>query len=334
MHNFSYDCSEIPVNLKNDNYEHSSVITGKKGEKIRGYKLGVLRGQLPHGGGYPCQIVFGQLKTHNLNLSKDALISSPWLKKGDNLNFDRGHLDHHLMRALNEKGVSVTVPAKKNMEIYKEAVDIAIKENNWSVHPNPKKKQKIQLVKDLEPFYQGNPAKEKEYKKKMKIHAAVIRIDLKSNKEADTENLMVSEDKKYAYAVILCTDPRLTAKEIIENYETRWGCEEDYRQLKGFWKLNAFTPTRYEGILLEMICCIIAYALCELYKETPKGEKYRNHCLMKYVEYDKQLFKMSELGFVLVVPHYYVVLQMKEIMKLYRHCDEKICRLLNKKIDR
>ena len=30
MHNFSYDCSEIPVNLKNDKFEHSSVITEKK----------------------------------------------------------------------------------------------------------------------------------------------------------------------------------------------------------------------------------------------------------------------------------------------------------------
>lgn len=334
MHNFSYDCSEIPVNLKNDRYEHSSVITGKKGERIRGYKLGILRGQLPHGGGYPCQIVFGQLKTHDLNLSKNALIGSPWLRKGDNLNIDRGFLDHQLMRALNDKGVSTTVPAKKNMEIYKEAVTIAIKENNWSVHPNPKrKKQKIQLVKDLAPFYRGDPAKEKDYQKEMKIHAAVVRIELKSNKDAETEDLIISADKKYAYAVILCTNASLTAREIIENYETRWGCEEDYRQLKGFWKLNAFTTTRYEGILLEMICCIIAYALCELYKETPKGEKYRNHCLMKYIEYDKQLFKMSELGCILVVPHYYAVLQMKEIMKLYRYCDEKTCKLLDKKID-
>lgn len=44
IHNFSYDCSEIPVNLKNDKYEHSSAITGKKGKKIRGYKLWILRG--------------------------------------------------------------------------------------------------------------------------------------------------------------------------------------------------------------------------------------------------------------------------------------------------
>ena len=81
-----------------------------------------------------------------------------------------------------------------------------------------------------------------------------------------------------------------------------------------------------------MICCIIAYALCELYKETPKGEKYRKHCLMKYIEYDRKLLRMSELGCVLVVPHYYVVLEMKEIMKLYRYCDEETCKLIDKKI--
>lgn len=98
----------------------------------------------------------------------------------------------------------------------------------------------------------------------------MIRIELKSNKDTETEDLIVSTDRKYAYAVILCTNSRLTTREIIENYETRWGCEEDDRQLKGFWKLNAFTTTRYEGMLLEMICCIIAYALCELYKEKQK----------------------------------------------------------------
>ena len=41
---------------------------------------------------------------------------------------------------------------------------------------------------------------------------------------------------------------------------------------------------------------------------------------------------MSELGCVLVVPHYYVVLEMKEIMKLYRYCDEETCKLIDKKI--
>ena len=334
MHNFSYDCSEIPVCLKNDRYENSTVITGKKGEKIRGYKLGILRGQLPHDCGYPCLITFGSLKTHDLILSKEALISNAWLKPGDNLNVDRGFLDHFLLRAMNEKGVSVTVPAKKNMEIYKEAVAIAVKENNWNVHPNPKRKhQKIQLVKDLALFYQGEAAREHGFSKEMKINAAVIRIDVKKDKKTEIDDMMVSKDKHYAYAVILCTDSRLTAREIIQNYQTRWGCEEDYRQLKEFWKLNAFTTTRYEGILLEMICCIIAYALCELFKETPKGAKYRNHCLMRYIEPEKQCFKMSEIGCTLVVPQYYAVLQMKEVMKLYRECDERTCRLLDKKMD-
>ncbi|EGX75949.1 hypothetical protein HMPREF9022_01661, partial [Erysipelotrichaceae bacterium 2_2_44A] len=30
---------------------------------------------------------------------------------------------------------------------------------------------------------------------------------------------------------------------------------------------------------------------------------------------------------------YYAVLQMKEVMKLYRECDERTCRLLDKKMD-
>lgn len=90
----------------------------------------------------PCQIVFGQLKTHDLNLSRDSLTSSPWLKKGDNLNVDRGFLDHLLMRDFNEKGVSVTVPTKKNMEIYKEAVAIAIKENEGASIQTQKEKNR------------------------------------------------------------------------------------------------------------------------------------------------------------------------------------------------
>ena len=84
-------------------------------------------------------------------------------------------------------------------------------------------------MKELAPFYQGDPVKEKDYKKEMKINAAVVRIELKNNKDTEIEELIVSADKKYAYAVILCTDASLTAREIIENYETRWGCEEDYR---------------------------------------------------------------------------------------------------------
>lgn len=336
MHNFSYDCSEIPVNFNNDKYEKSSVVTGKSGEKIRGYKLGVLRGQLPHGAGYPCQILFGSLKNHDLTLSKDQLIKSPWLKKGDNINMDRGFIDHTLMRALNEKGVSVTVPAKKNMEIYQAAVEIAIQENKWNVHPNPKRnKQKIQLVKDLESFYRGDSSKETEYRKEMKINAAVVQISLKEKKKenVNTDDLIVSKNKKYAYAVILCTNHDLTAREIIENYQTRWGCEEDYRQLKCFWGLNAFTTTRYEGILLELICCIIAYALCELFKETSKGAKYRNRCLMKYIEPEKQLFKASETSFTLIVPNFYAVMSMKEVLNLYRYCDDDICTLIEKKIE-
>lgn len=76
------------------------------------------------------------------------------------------------------------------MEIYKEAVAIAIKENDWGIHPNPKEKQKI-AGKDLAPFT-------REIRQK--------------------KNLMVSEDKNMTW----CNNALIQIQqEIIEN-ETRW----------------------------------------------------------------------------------------------------------------
>lgn len=39
------------------------------------------------------------------------------------------------------------------------------------------------------------------------------------------------------------------------------------------------------------------------------GNKYRDYCQMKYIEYDKQLFRVPALDCILIVPHAYAVLQ-------------------------
>lgn len=80
---------------------------------------------------------------------------------------DRGFIDHELLRALNEKGIACIIPAKKNMEIYQNAVEIAQMENKWLVHPNKNRKnQKIQLVEHLEKNWQGDEKKKKNTKKR------------------------------------------------------------------------------------------------------------------------------------------------------------------------
>lgn len=112
MNTYSYDCSEIPVCFGNEHNEKSEVITGKHDKLIRGYKLGILHGILPHDESYPCEIKFGSLKEHDLTFSKKLLTESKWLKKGNTLLIDRGFIDHELLRTLNEKGVACIIPAK------------------------------------------------------------------------------------------------------------------------------------------------------------------------------------------------------------------------------
>ena len=143
------DCSILDVNINNANYE-GSTITYKGGEKLRGYKIGALRG-ITRNGGIIEEICMSTAKTHDLEMSRDMIINSKYLKAGDYFMEDRGFIDLEMFRALTQKGINVILPVKKNMEIYIEAVNDAKESNNWITHPNSKRKgQEILLVNSLE----------------------------------------------------------------------------------------------------------------------------------------------------------------------------------------
>lgn len=140
-----YDCSVLEVCLENEKYEGSSITT-KDGVKKRGYKIGTLRGVTPNGGVIE-EITMSTAKEHDFSMSKDSILNSKYLKEGDYLLEDRGFLDIDQFKKLNKKGIFVITPAKKNMEIYINAVEMAKKQNNWKKHPNSKRKgQEITLV--------------------------------------------------------------------------------------------------------------------------------------------------------------------------------------------
>ena len=331
MHVYSYDCSEIPVCFTNVNYENSTVITSKKGGSVRGYKLGFLRGILPSGDGFPCEIKFGSLNQHDLTFSKDLLINSKWFQPNDILLLDRCFIDYDLLAKLNERGISVIIPAKKSMDIFQTAVECAESDKNWFVHPNKKRKhQKINLVKGLETYWTSSKGTFT-YKKHLHINACVIRHDLKKEADISKNDKIISTNKKYAYSVILTTNLALTANEIITLYEQRWGSEEDFRQLKCYWDVEHFTTTRYEGILLELICCVLAYALYVLYKQTKQGKKLKNHCLMTLLRNSEaKTYQFHEISYMVIVQGYYAILGVMELMKIYRHLDDKICAKIDK----
>lgn len=50
----------------------------------------------------------------------------------------------------------------------------------------------------------------------------------------------------------MTTDTEKTAKQIIKTYEMRLEIEEDFRQMKDFWKLEDFKSTKYNYITYHM----------------------------------------------------------------------------------
>ena len=141
------DCTKIPVNLSNTNYENSSVVT-IDGETMRGYKLGVLRGVMDDSG-VAEEIVFGTLKTHDMELCREMLKNTSCFHENDILINDRGFLSREMTNYLKtERKVDTYIPARENMDIFKDAVSLAVSSGKWQKHPNTKRKdQEIQLVK-------------------------------------------------------------------------------------------------------------------------------------------------------------------------------------------
>ena len=116
------------------------------------------------------------------------------------------------------------------MTIYSEAVSIAKSQGKWSKHPNKKRKtQEIQLVRNLGAVWES------------------------SNPSGDIDlcGCVVHDKKDDKYYVFLTTDTDKTAKQIINTYELGPEIEEDFRQIKDFWKLEDFKSTKYNFITMS-----------------------------------------------------------------------------------
>ena len=324
------DCSILDVNLDNPNYEGSTT-TYKGGKKLRGYKIGMLRGVTPTGGIIE-EVCMSTAKDHDFKMSKDMIIKSKYLKKGDYLLEDRGFLDIDLFKVLNKQGIYIVIPAKKNMEIFIEAVAAATAENNWIKHPNPKRKgQEITLVKGLENAWLSDDDKIKKpenLKLDYKINCCVIRFDKEKNKEVLTDEEIISTDDKYAYACIMTNNVNIDCKEIVRLYEMRPEIEEDFRQLKDFWGLNTYKSTKYNIISFIIIVSLLGYNLYQFYKESGEGRKYIGKSLI--IEERHGLYIVKNVRTAVVTEHYFGMLEQDELLDLYASLDKDKRALIKK----
>lgn len=311
------DCSILDVNINNSNYE-GSTITYKGGEKLRGYKIGMLRG-ITKNGGVIEEICMSTAKTHDFSMSDDMIRNSTYLKSGDFLLEDRGFIDLDQFKFLNKKGVFVIVPAKKNMDIYKEAVEQAKQNNKWEKHPNSKRKgQDIALIPNLEMAWLSDSDKMKKpsnLKLDYKINCCVIRFEKEKNKDILTDDESFSSDDKYAYAVIMTNNTSVSCSEIISLYEMRPEIEEDFRQLKDFWGLNVYKSTQYNVISFVILVSLLGYNFYKIYTESEEGKEYIGKSLI--VEEKHGLYIVKNVKTAIVTNHYFALFDQEELLDLY-----------------
>jgi hypothetical protein len=297
------DCTELEVLLRNENYEESEVVKDDDGVR-RGYKLCTLRG-LYEDSGIIEEIRLGSIKTHDLELSREMLMSSKILKAGDILINDRGYISRELLNYLkNERGVDIYIPLKKNMDAYKEALGVAMREGDWQDHPNKKRTQKICHVKAIGTFWRSD-APEKD----VEINACVV-YDYKS----------------YECFVFISTDLEKTAKQIVQTYEIRPEIEEDYRQIKAFWKIEDFRSTKYNFIAFHIVMVLIGYLFFQLYRNMECGQELVGKSLpvamKKYVENGPK-------SVIIYAGQYFGIFGFLEFIQLYKTLDAEVEARLN-----
>jgi len=298
------DCTKLSVNLDNENYEKSEVVK-IDGKVTRGYKLGTLRG-IYQDSGILEEIVFGGLKAHDMELCRDMLKNSPYLKEGDILINDRGFISRDMLNYLkNKKGVDTYVPAKKNMIIHTEAVNLATSSGKWTKHPNKKRKnQKIQLVKALGGMWESASPEE----------------------DVDVCACVVWDEKDSEYYVFLTTDTKKTAKQIITTYELRPEIEEDYRQMKDFWKLEDFKSTQYNFIAFHIVMTLMGYLFYQIYKATEEGTQFSGKSLPVLV---KNYTVDKPKSIIVYAGQYFGIFPFLEFIQLYANLDAPTRALLD-----
>jgi hypothetical protein len=246
------DCTDLIVSIENNRYEGSGIRSKNKSVE-RGYKLATLRSLLDQGA-VITGIGWAALQTHDLTVSRPLLRASSHLHPGDTLLHDRGFLDGaDITYFKKERKVDVCTGLKSDMILFRACVVQAeANPGNWREHPT-RKHQHIQLVCGLSGLWAelGVP-----------MNVCVVRkIDPKTG--------------EIEYFCFASTDLDLSAKQLIELYQTRPEIEEDYRQLKSeSWHIEEFHATRQVPILWHVILTLLSYNLFQVYANTSSGRAF------------------------------------------------------------
>ncbi len=308
------DCTDLEVNYRNRNYEGSGIGYSKRtvdGNKppTRGYKLATLRGIVGDSGIIE-EVCFGPINTHDLTLSREMLMTSPMLKRGDILINDRGFISRDLMNfPKTERGVDTYVPLRSNMESFETAVGAEISENKWQENPKYPD-QRMALVTDLGNYWRSN-----EY--------------VSNTSDVPLNACVIWHTENDGYAVIVTTDMTQSAESIIKTHSLRPEIEEDYRQIKDFWRTEDFKSTKLHVIAFHVVCVLFGYLFFQLYTMLPEGEQYAGKSLPVLL---KRYSAKVQGHVVIYVDDMFGVFTLFEVLELYANAPTGVKDTLARKI--
>lgn len=304
------DCTDLEVCFKNPRYEGSGIGHSKRdanGETMlaRGYKLSTLRG-IVRDNGIIEEIRLGPLNVNDLSLSKEMLYTTSVLKPGDILINDRGFLSREVINHLKkERGVDSYIPVNPNMQIYKMAVNYAKQYGKWE-RLRSNSNERVCLVDNMGVFWREN-----HYEHRTDNYYQDVPL-----------NTCVLWDIRYdRYAVFVTTDLAQTAKGIVGIYSLRHEIEEDYRQLKDFWKLEDFKSTKLNVIAFHIVSVLFGYLFFQIYTMLPEGEKYTRKSLPVIL---KNYLVQVQGYIVAYVGDNFGVLTLLELMELYAESPDSV----------
>ncbi len=310
------DCTDLEVNLKNYNYESSGLAYSKRliddnKHPTRGYKLATLRGIVDDSGIIE-EVRFGPLNMHDLTLSREMLMTSSVLKQGDILINDRGFMSRDLMNFLKtERGVDTYIPLRSDMEAAQIAILAAKEENKWIFNPKYPN-QRIALITDLGNYWRSD--------------------ELVSNtRDVPINGCVIWHTDNDTYAVIVTTDLTQSATGIIKTYSLRPEIEEDYRQIKDFWRIEDFKSTKLTLIVFHMVCVMFGYLFFQLYTMLPEGKQYAGKSLPVLLK----KYQAKVQGYIVLYSgDEFGVLTLFEVLELYANAPQGVKDILAREIKR
>ncbi|AEE97492.1 hypothetical protein [Mahella australiensis] len=109
-------------------------------------------------------------------------------------------------------------------------------------------------------------------------------------------------------------------------YELRPEIEEDYRQIKDYWRLEDFKSTKYNFIAFHIVMLLIGYLYFQLYKEAEEGYKYAGKSLPVAM---KKYTKEGPKFVIIYSGQYFGIFGFLEFIQLYASCGIEVKQYLD-----